>query len=149
MRLVALAAAVLIAGCSTPYQESGLAGGVSATPLSQTIYEIRARGNGFTGSETNRDHALLKAAEVCLRNGFTHFIPLSDEQTTRKSFIANNTYSTCCFGYTCTTTGGGVTPVSKPSSDMTIQLLGYGYAIPPTAFSCPVIYNALAPKYLE
>jgi hypothetical protein len=137
------------AGCATPYQEGGFTGGVSASPLSESIYEIRAQGNAFISTGKIQDYALLKSAEICRQNNFTHFVPLSEKDTTKKGAIQNNTYNTNCFGYSCTTTGGGSTPYSKPGTTMRIKLLRESDGIPDTAFSCSVIYNSLSAKYIE
>lgn len=139
----------LLAGCATPYQEGGFTGGVSTTPLSASVYEIRAQGNAFIGAGRIKDYALLKAAEVCKGTSFTHFIPINESNTTRTGTIQNNTYNTTCYGYSCTTTGGGSTSFSKPGTTIRIKLLGNNDEIPTTAFSCSVVYNSLAPKYIK
>ena len=144
-----VSALAFLGACATPYQENGFMGGVSVTPLNESVYEIRAKGNGYTSASRSKDHALLKSAELCTQNGFTHFIPISQEQSTKKQTISNNTYQTSCFGYSCTTTGGGSTTFSKPRSNMTIKLFGANDEIPTTAYSCSVIYNSLAPKYIK
>lgn len=139
--------ALILTGCATPYQTSGFRGGVSATPLNDSVYEIRARGNGYTSASTTKDHALLKSAEICIEKGFSHFIPISSNQSSRKQTYTNNTYNTNCYGNSCTTTGGGSMTFIKPSSDMTIKLFKSSESKPDTSYSCSIIYNNLAPKY--
>lgn len=139
----------LVAACATPYQESGFTGGVTASPLSESIFEIRAEGNAFIGAGQIQDYALLKGAEICMRGSFTHFIPLSQTDLTQSGVIQDNNYNTNCYGDSCWTTGGGFTSFSKPGTSMRIKLFGVNDKIPPTAFSCSVIYNSLAPKYMK
>lgn len=144
-----VSALAFLGACATPYQEGGFTGGVTASPLSESVYEIRAQGNAFIGAGQIKDYALLKASEICKSGSFTHFIPLNENDTTQTGTIQNNTYNTNCFGYSCTTTGGGSTSYSKPGTSMRIKLFGRNDEIPSTAFSCAVIYNSLAPKYIK
>lgn len=138
---------LILTGCATPYQSSGLSGGVSATPLNESVYEIRANGNGYTPASTTKDHALLKSAEICIENGFSHFTPISSNQSSLKQTYTNNTYRTNCYGNSCTTTGGSSITVNKPSSNMTIKLFKISENKPDTSYSCSIIFNNLAPKY--
>ncbi|HEY5048428.1 MAG TPA: hypothetical protein VII49_10445 [Rhizomicrobium sp.] len=72
-RYIALAVALLLSACSTPYQEMGLLGGVSATQVSSDTMSITAKGNGFTGADTVKNYALLKAADETIAHGFDYF----------------------------------------------------------------------------
>jgi hypothetical protein len=70
-------AALLCAGCSTPYQEMGFGGGVEAQQMTANTYRIVARGNGYTSGTAIQDYALLKAAETTKQAGATHFEVIS------------------------------------------------------------------------
>jgi hypothetical protein len=59
MRIVAVALALALGGCSTPYQDMGFAGGVAAQRMTNDTYRIVARGNGYTGSTTIQDYTML------------------------------------------------------------------------------------------
>jgi len=146
--LVWIGLSVLLTACATPYQERGLRGGVTATPLNESVYEIRASGNYVTSGDQIKDFVLLKSAEICRDNSFTHFIPLNQSDTSQTTTI-QNPYYTNCSGLKCLTTGGGSTSMYAPGADMRIKLFGGNDEIPDSAFSCAVIYNTLAPKYIK
>ncbi len=84
---------VVIAGCATPYQsERGfgllkLEGGFIERRIRPNMWDIRFKGNSRLPQEKARDFCLLRASELCLQNGFTHFIiveELLDEKRTSR-----------------------------------------------------------------
>lgn len=104
MKKLLFAGALIIGGCSTPYQEMGLAGGVAAYPMTADTFRIEARGNGYTSSTAMHDYTLLKAAETTKAAGATHFVMISGEDATttgavvlpgeaRTSFHGNTAYT--------------------------------------------------------
>lgn len=126
---------VFLVGCSTSYQPTGLTGGFSSTQLSENIWKVNFKGNGYTSAEKAADFCMLRCSEICLANGFTHFAVVdSQERTklnsfttpvqTRTNFNANAyTYgnNTNVFGNANTTSYGGQTyMISKPRSSNTI-----------------------------
>lgn len=140
---------IVITGCATPYQETGFTGGVSATPLNENTFLIKAQGNAFISAGTIQDYVLLKSAEVCRRHNFTHFVTLSEKDTTETVTYQNNTYDIRCSGYSCTATGGGSNTFSKPGTSMRIKLIRETDGIPGMAFRCSVIYDSLSSKYID
>jgi hypothetical protein len=77
MRNVLLFLSLVLAGCSTPYQEMGLAGGVHAQQITANTFRIVARGNSSTAHTTIQDYTLLKTAETTRQAGGTHFVIIS------------------------------------------------------------------------
>ena len=63
----------MLCACSTPYQEMGLLGGVSATQIDSNTISVTAQGNGYTSNATIKNYALLKAADETLAHGFDYF----------------------------------------------------------------------------
>jgi hypothetical protein len=62
---------MLVAACATPYQSRGLAGGFSETQLSENMFQVYFRGNGYTREERVDDFALLRSAELAEEHGFS------------------------------------------------------------------------------
>ena len=69
--------------CSTPYQDMGLLGGVSATQIDANTMRISARGNGFSDIGQMKDYVLLRAAEETLHHGYDLFLVTNAENVTR------------------------------------------------------------------
>lgn len=76
MRLIATFAfiAILVAGCATPYQPTGLTGGFDTTKLGENSYSVTFRANAYTSGDRARDFTLLRAADVALENGCPYFL---------------------------------------------------------------------------
>jgi hypothetical protein len=68
-----IALAVMMASCATPYTNNGLLGGYSDTTLAPDVYRVSFQGNGYTSSETTRDFALLRAADLTRSHGYRYF----------------------------------------------------------------------------
>ena len=140
-----------VTACATPYQTSGFTGGVSITQLNTSVYDINAAGNGFTGAERVKHFALLRAAETCLDNGFSSFVPIASNASTSTHTLHNNNYNTTCNSYEysidCSTFGGETTTITKPKQNMTVKMFRDEELAPSSAFSCQIIYNNLAPRY--
>ena len=123
MRYFFLLVVLLQNSCATPYQQPGLAGGVVAQQINATTYRIMASGNGFTSPATIQDYTMLKAAEVTLDAGATHFRIISAADATSvvryrgparayTTFSGNSAYTTF--------TPGQVTQFRKPGQVMYI-----------------------------
>jgi hypothetical protein len=70
--LASVMSTVLI-GCATGYTSSGFTGGYSDTQLAPDVFRVTFKGNGYTSAERVQDFALLRAADLALTNGYTHF----------------------------------------------------------------------------
>ena len=73
--LLMMCAFALLAACATPYKqakrESG--NGYFDVKLQEGMYEVLFNGNDNTTARRANDFALLRAAEVCLENGYQSF----------------------------------------------------------------------------
>ncbi len=65
----------LLAACATPYQQAkkATANGYFDTKLQEGMYEVIFNGNENTTTAQANNFALLRAAEVCLENGYQSF----------------------------------------------------------------------------
>jgi hypothetical protein len=81
LKVISLASLVLLAGCSTPYQEMGLLGGVSAARIDEHTAQIRAQGNGYTAAATVEMFVMLKSAEETMKGWIRR---LSDRRRSRR-----------------------------------------------------------------
>jgi len=77
---IALAVAVGSPGCGsgplgmgTTYQPRGWTGGYDETQLAPNVFRIGFQANQYTLPGTATDFALLRAAELTLERGYTHF----------------------------------------------------------------------------
>ena len=98
MRKILLTATLFIlASCATPYQSVGSTGGFYHQKVSENAYIIGFKGNGFTDAKRANDFALLRAAEIGDKLGFTHFVVEGSIDKSKREIIDN--------GSTTTTTG--------------------------------------------
>lgn len=133
------ALAIGLLGCSTPYQEMGLTGGVSATQIDATTFRISGRGNGFTDPSTIQNYILLKAADVTLAAGYDVFVIGGEQDVTRTgsmSFGTANAYGNRNYAsaYGTSTT----MPVIKPGADIIIRV----FKGPKPADAGPNVFDA-------
>jgi Flp pilus assembly protein TadG len=131
-----MAAAIVLAGCGTKYQEMGFSGGVSAQRMTSDVVRISARGNGYTSNTTVQDYALLKAAETTKEMGGSHFAVISAEDASRVGTVTTpGTAQTSVHGHVATTTytPGSTETFIKPGKDAYIRVLRISPGSPPPA----------------
>ncbi len=80
-----LSTLLLLSGCATTYQSTGLSGGYTDTQFAPDVYRIVFRGNGYTSPERAQDFALLRASELTLKHGFSCFAIIDDSNSTSVS----------------------------------------------------------------
>lgn len=149
--LMATAIAAALAGCASGYGAEGFGGGFSEMQMAQDTYRIQFRGNAFTGSGATSEMAMLRAAELTLQSGYTHFLVLDAADSVDKSYYTQpgTTYTTLTprygGGYSATsnTYGGYTTPINKPKSEIFIKMVGADG----NGLDAQQVYDRLAPKY--
>jgi hypothetical protein len=151
MRIAIALIATVLAACSTPYQEMGFTGGVSAQQMTSETFRISARGNGYTDATSVQDFLMLKAAETTTQNGGTHFVVVSAADASRTAeIVTGGTARTSFVGNTATTsyTPPTVHNVFKPGQDAYIRVLkiGPGQQPPPNAISAAEIIQFVGPR---
>jgi hypothetical protein len=125
--------------CATGYHKKGFSGGYWERKMSNNMFEVGFRGNGYTSSETVNSYFKRRCAELTLKSGFSHFVLLNERdktsyhstgQTTRGTA---NTYSGG-LTYSETTTNSGF---HKSRSEGVIMMFKDGEQ-PPHAISSAI-----------
>ena len=89
IKILFLSSLFILSACATPYQKTGLGGGFSETQLSENIFQVNFKGNSYTSTQRAADFALLRSAELTLKNGYKYFV-LSDSNNS----IEHSSYTT-------------------------------------------------------
>lgn len=158
----------IVAACSTPYQERGLFGGVSATQIDETTLRVTGRGNAYTDPATIQDYVLLKAAEETVAHGYDMFLIVDTQSSQKMGAVMTpgtsrsvTTGSASAYGYgnyaygvgsaTTTTTHypGQTFLYSKPRTDIVVKMLkGAKPADAPAGlFVAEEVIKYLRPRY--
>ena len=148
----------LLAGCATTYQPKSFSGGFNETQLDTNVFRVSFHGNGYTRAERAEELALLRSAELTLKNGFTHFTIIdgrSREQlgsytTPTQSYTTATTtaYGNTAYGTARTTSYGGQTfLISKPSTTNTIMCFNGKPDIQALVYNAQFVCNSLGKKY--
>jgi hypothetical protein len=156
--ITVISLAILLGGCATTYQPEGLSGGFSETQLDTNVFRVSFRGNGYTRAERAEELALLRSAELTLKNGFTHFVVIDgrsrehlDTYTTPTQSYTTATataYGNAAYGTARTTTYGGQTfLISKPSTTNTIMCFNGKPDIQALVYDAKSVCNSLGQKY--
>lgn len=143
---VALVAATLLAGCSTTYSDMGAMGGVMAAPVTNDVYRISARGNGYTDATVIQDYVLLKAAETTLAAGKTHFEVINGRDATSSTTQQTaGTFGRGLFGGISYSPGFSY-DIVKPGEDMMIRVFNGGSAAVPNSYNAQEVFNNINPR---
>ncbi|MBQ0933675.1 CC0125/CC1285 family lipoprotein [Ideonella alba] len=156
--LLILATVGALTACATAYQPEGFSGGFTETQLDKNVFRVSFRGNGYTRAERAEELALLRSAEVTLKNGFTHFAIADARSRTDYSAFTTPTQSSTTgtvtsYGNTSylnartRTTGGDTFVAAKPSSTNTIVCFNGKPDISAMVYDAQFLYNSLAAKY--
>lgn len=137
MRGWVLAAALLLGGCATRYQDMTLGLGVSADAMGGDVYRVTAHLNSMNRAGDIDDFLFLRAAEAARESGAEGFVVLAQRDETKSgTVVVPGSSSTTAFGQssggfasgTATTT---YTPprtyeINNPGSAMLIRLVRGG-----------------------
>ena len=123
-KLTFLPILLLLLGCATPYQKLGDTGGYLQQKLAEDVYRITFRGNGFTDYKRANDFALLRAAEIGKKLGYSYLSVEGEEDYYRTTIVdtGSTSYSSgSAYGYGnsasyygTTTTYNNQMPIIKP-----------------------------------
>ena len=80
LRLIALSAACLLAGCTTAYQPDGVSGGYSDRMIASNTAQVTFRGNRMTAPDTVHSYLLRRCAELTLQDGYNYFVVVHEEE---------------------------------------------------------------------
>jgi hypothetical protein len=158
MRFATVVLGVLLTGCATTYQPQGFSGGFAETQLDTNVFRVSFRGNGYTSAERAEEMALLRSAEVAIKNSFTHFAVVDGASRSRYSTVTTPTQSTTtgtvsvngntAFGTARTTTSGGQSfVIAKPSTTNTIVCFVGKPDVAGLVYDARFLMNSLGAKY--
>jgi len=147
-----------LAGCATTYQPQSFSGGFSETQLDKNVFRVSFKGNGYTQAERAEEMALLRSAELTLKNGFKYFVIIdgrsrSDYGTYTTPTQATTTGSASVYGNTAygnsttTFTGGQTFLITKPNTTNTIICFAEKPQVNGLAYDAQFVFNSLAQKY--
>jgi hypothetical protein len=161
LRLLFVCASTAIAvACSTPYQDMGLLGGVSATQVDANTMRISSRGNAFSDIGRMKDYVLLRAAEETLKRGYDVFwITDSENVTRRETLQTTETHSEPVMG-SAIVPGYGPVPVMgvghyttsssstliKPGEDIFVKMFKGPKPDLPNVYSAAEVVTYLGPS---
>ena len=132
-----VAACILgLGACATPHPEEGLTGGVTATQLTADTFQIVATGNGYTNTATIERHALRKAAEVTVANGYDLFVIAPAADQGRVSGVVSNAQFDSAGGHST----GVATSIFTPGQTMLVKM--FKGPMPTREMALPNLYDA-------
>jgi hypothetical protein len=82
IHILTVTAVVSLSGCATTYHSNSYTGGFSETQLAPDTFRVMFSGNSYTSGERAQDFALLRAAELTLQGGFSHFAIVDENNST-------------------------------------------------------------------
>jgi hypothetical protein len=162
MRLIAIAVvlALDLAACATSYQPAGFfSGGFTDSQLDKDVFRVSFSGNEYTSAEEANEMALLRSAELALKNGFTHFTLIDERSRTQYSSyttpIRSTTTGSSSFSgnsvngnSTQIITGGQTHVYAMPNDTMTIKCFdGKPAAANGMVYDARFVFNSLGQKY--
>lgn len=114
--IILLVCALFLSSCATitPYQSEQYGGGYADLPLAEGRYKVSVRGNGYTDRQRVYNIAQVRAAEITLNNGKTHFVIIDagEDEKNRTEYSGQ---------YVGNVKNHYVTLVIKPTSDASIE----------------------------
>lgn len=135
------------AACSTGYKSEGIAGGYSETQLSETVYRVNFSGNGYTSLEKSSDFMLLRAAEIGLEKGFTHFAVVENSEGISTSYDAPD-YNCSAIGNNLNCRSHGRGSARKPRTASIVQYFKGKPTHPKGAvYETKFVFRSISEKY--
>jgi hypothetical protein len=147
-----------LTGCATTYQAKSFTGGFSETRYAEDVFEVSFNGNGYTSEQRASDLALLRSAELTLKNGYQYFVVFSGDTksgiysyTTPKQTVTTGTVQT--YGNTgyvnaqSQTYGGQTYNFAKPTATKIFKMFKEEPASLSMYFSATFICESIGAKY--
>jgi len=157
-KIVAVVMAAMLSACATPYGKYGIAGGYVDSRIDENTFSISVDTNGFTSQQTTTMHALYRAAELTVENGFDFFVIASGANNSTSMAMAMpgsstsnttvNAYGSTAYARTSTTYAPTtVVPMVFPNSTLIIK--SFKGAKPdgaPNAYDARAVMKYLGPQ---
>lgn len=158
MRMATILCSLLLTACATSYQPQGLSGGFTETQLDKNVFRVTFRGNGYTKQERAEELALLRSAELALKNGFTHFAIVDGKSRADYGAFTTPTHATTTgtvssYGNTSRlnaqtrVSGGDTFIIAKPSTTNTIVCFNGKPEIGALVYDAQFVFTSLGEKY--
>ena len=153
--ILIIAGALALSGCQTPYQAEGIGGGYEDIRLSNDTFEIRARGNGYSSEGHTRNIMLLRASDLAIQNGFTHFVVIDGSMRESTKFagmtpgFATTNAQASVYGNTVYGTANTTYTPSSPqyvTNQHGVMMVRMFNEPQPGALEAKMIYDQLYPK---
>ena len=111
---------LVFVGCGVPYTEVGSRGGHKTVPIGNDQFDITYLSNSSGGQPSNRmrELTLLRAAEVALEYGFTHFVVEDEIEDAQTKWTMRSTTSP--IGGGMSSGGGGISIGGSPTGGLGI-----------------------------
>lgn len=153
-----LLTALLLSGCATNYQKKGFWGdGFSETRLNENVFQVSFKGNSSTDKERVQDFALLRSAELALKNGYKYFVIVeSKDSDTYSTFTTPIKAQTESSGYSngisrherkLTTVSGGDTHVYVSPGKVNTIICYHEKPNVELSYNAQIIRNSIKTKY--
>ena len=148
MKVLLLISILFLAGCATPYQQSGLLGGFNEIRLSDNSFRVTFNGNAHTPSDKASNYCLLRCAELCLEHGYKYFVLISENTHTENSTHTSPTYArtTHIGNYSYTNVYGGQT-YSRSVPTSTNEILCFDERPEAYSYDASYIKNSFRQEY--
>ena len=157
-KVLVLVMTLALTACATPYGKYGIAGGYTDARIDENTFSISVDTNGFTSQQTTSMHALHRAAELTVENGFDFFVIASGANNSTSMAMAmpggstSNTtvsaYGSTAYARTTTTYAPTtVVPVVFPNSTLIIKSFkGTKPEGAPNAYDARAVMKYLGPQ---
>jgi hypothetical protein len=144
--------ALTFGGCAlagaTEYQVAGPDGGYSELQLAPDLYRIAFQGNAYTSQERVADMALLRAADLTLGQGASHFVVVNQLRESRS--FSSGPHVVQPHGWYGYAYWGPTAPpmiVRDHRAELAIRLLREEPGPGTAAYSAPLLRHELRQKY--
>lgn len=113
--IASIAAAVLLAGCTT----------LSTTPMAKNVWNVQADSGGMLFVGGNKDAAMKQAAELTIKQGYQRFIIADAAGSSGVDYLGNTGYTanTTFIGNTAHTNIYGGTPILRPTANTSLTVV--------------------------
>jgi hypothetical protein len=149
MRMLAVfALALYLTACATSYQPESFfsGGGYSDSQLDKDVFRISFNGNEYTSANRAEEMALLRSAELTMKNGYAYFAILDEHDQTNYQTYTTPIRSTTT-GSNQIITGGQTHMYAMPSTTSTIKCFKDKPDTNQNVYDARFVFNSLAQKY--
>ena len=153
-KLTAICIALTLTACATPYGKYGLLGGFTDSRIDENTFSISVDTNGFTNQQTTSMHAMYRAAELTVENGYDYFVIANDSKNPTgmtmnmpgSSYTSINSFGNTATARTTYTPGASI-PMVFPNSTLAIKSFkGNKPTDAPNAYDARSVMTYLGPQ---